>query len=85
MFVICMFVYNSSFVPSICSFYHCPEDLYLRDIFTYGELPSEDSRRFLKVPSYKQLLLLSYVHMFVVLPRFSLFFFYCVVLLIIIR
>jgi hypothetical protein len=53
-----MFVYNSSFVPSICSFYLCPEDLYLRDIFTYEELPPEDSlRRFLKVLSYKQLLL----------------------------
>jgi len=31
--------------PSICAFYLCPEDLYLRDIFTYGEQPSANSLR----------------------------------------
>ena len=35
--------------PSICLFYLCPEDFYLRNIFTYGDLPSENSvRRFLE-------------------------------------
>jgi superfamily II DNA helicase RecQ len=35
--------------PSICLFYICPEDFYLRNIFTYGDFPSEKSvRRFLE-------------------------------------
>jgi superfamily II DNA helicase RecQ len=33
--------------PSNCLFYLCPEDFYLRDIFTYGDLPSENSLRHL--------------------------------------
>ncbi|OCK78221.1 ATP-dependent DNA helicase [Lepidopterella palustris CBS 459.81] len=35
--------------PSICMFYMSPEDFYLRNVFTYGDLPSRDSvRRFLE-------------------------------------
>jgi superfamily II DNA/RNA helicase len=33
--------------PSTCLFYLCPEDFYLRDIFTYGDLPSKNSLRYL--------------------------------------
>ena len=33
--------------PSICLIYLCPEDFYLRNIFTYGDLPSEKSVRHL--------------------------------------
>jgi superfamily II DNA/RNA helicase len=33
--------------PSICVFYLCPEDFYLRNILTYGDLPSENSLRLL--------------------------------------
>jgi superfamily II DNA helicase RecQ len=31
--------------PSNCLFYLCPEDFYLRNIFTYGDLPSKESMR----------------------------------------
>jgi len=35
--------------PSICLLYLCPNDFYLRNIFTYGDLPSVKSvRRFLE-------------------------------------
>lgn len=35
--------------PSVCLFYLCPDDFYLRNIFTYGDLPSEKSvREFLR-------------------------------------
>ena len=35
--------------PSICLFYLCPDDFYMRDIFTYGDLPSRHSvRKFLE-------------------------------------
>jgi hypothetical protein len=31
--------------PSICLFFLCPEDFYIRNSFTYGDLPSENSLR----------------------------------------
>ena len=29
--------------PSTCLFYLCPDDLYLRNVFTYGDLPARKS------------------------------------------